>query len=223
MNKKTLKKVVITIVIILVIFFIFKYLKTPDVILDPVDLADPFLAPENAAIVVVEYSDFECPYCAAAFGTHEILVQRFKSQMPNWEPSVPGLEQLAKEGKIKFVFKHFPLSGHQYAQKAAEAAEAANAQGKFWEYHDALFAKGGAFTHDDLIEIAEDLNLDMSRFKAELKGDVYARSVRDDMREGQQAGVSGTPAFLINGQLIEGAQPFSVFEEAIANIEAKLE
>ncbi|MBT3262226.1 thioredoxin domain-containing protein [Candidatus Woesearchaeota archaeon] len=219
MKKKTLKTVVITIILILVIFFIFKYIKTPDVVLDPVNLADPFLGPENAAIVVVEYSEFQCPYCAAAFGTHDVLVQRFKSQMPSWEPSVPGLEQLAREGKIKFVFKHFPLAGHEYAQKAAEAAEAANAQGKFWEYHDALFEKGGAFDDDTLIEIAEELDLDVSRFKAELKGDVYARSVRDDMREGQRLGVGGTPAFLINGQLIEGAQPFQVFEEAIASLE----
>ena len=216
--KKRIKTLLTAIIIILAIFVIIK-LRTPDISLDPVNLVDPFLGPENADIVIIEYSEFQCPYCAAAVGTHEVLVQRFKSQMPDWEPSVPGLEQLAREGKIKFVFKHFPLGSDQYAQKGAEAAEAANAQGKFWEYHDALFEKVGIFDDDTLIEIAEELELDMSRFKAELKAGIYARSIRDDMREGQRIGVSGTPAFLINGQLIEGAQPLSVFEEAIAKLQ----
>ncbi len=219
MKKKKLKILIISIIIVIAIFFVVKYLRTPDIALDPIKLADPFLGPKNAEIVIVEYSEFQCPYCIAAFGTHDSLVQKFKSQMPNWEPAVPGLEKLAREGKIKFVFKHFPLTSHKYAQKAAEASEAANAQGKFWEYHDALFERKGVFDVDDLIEIAKELDLDVPKFKAELKAGVYARSVRDDMREGQRLGVSGTPAFLINGKLIEGAQPFSVFEEIILKLE----
>tara|TARA_Y100000310_G_scaffold203585_1_gene203832 strand:- start:1099 stop:1749 length:651 start_codon:yes stop_codon:yes gene_type:complete len=208
----------IVVVIVAAGFFFFKAGDdVPE--LDPVDLPDPFLGPEDASIVIVEYSDFQCSYCGAAAGTNEQLVSQFKARSPSWEAPVPGIEKLAEEGKVKFVFKHFPLSGHLYAQKAAEAAEAAHAQGKFWEYHDLLFQDQNRLREKDLIKYAEQLGLDMERFENELKADVYEASVRKDALEGQRAGVSGTPAFFINGQKVEGAQPLSVFTSAIALVE----
>ncbi len=215
------KTILVVIIIILALFVVKEVMRintksvTGNLVLDSVNLEDPFLGPKDAELVVIEYSEFQCPYCSAAVGTHEQLVQRFKSSMPDWEASVPKLEELAREGKIKFIFKHFPLDFHEYAQIAAEASEAANAQGKFWEFHDELFKTAGNFDEDTLIEIAEDLELDVERFKAELDAGVYTESVTKDRLEGVQQGIRGTPAFLVNGKLISGAQPFSVFEKEL--------
>lgn len=183
---------------------------------EPVDLKDPFLGPEDAEIVVVEYSDFECPFCGAAMGTNQGLINQFKAQDPTWEPAVPKLKELAEAGEIKLVFKHFPLTNiHKYALGAAEAAEAANAQGMFWEYHDVLFLNQERLTEAKLIDYAEQVGLDVEKFKTELKGNAYEASVRKDYADGIRVGVSGTPAFLVNGKLIEGAVPFSVLEAEI--------
>lgn len=220
MKKSTIKTVLIIVQVVLALLVVQQVVKlfpsdtpTGNVVLNQTFLADPFLGPENASIVVIEYSDFQCPYCAAAVGTHAALVERFKAQMPEWKASVPELEKMAREGKIKFVFKHFPLSFHENAQKAAEASEAANAQGKFWEFHDKLFEKGGTFDSTAYAEIAKEIGLDVERFEKELNSGMYADSVKKDMEEGQKAGIRGTPAFLVNGKLISGAQPFSAFED----------
>jgi protein-disulfide isomerase len=172
---------------------------------------DYFLGPENAQIVVVEFSDFQCPYCGAAAGTQQTLMDRFKSQDPNWEASEPKLMELAKQGEIKFVFRNFPLSGHQYAQKAAEAAEAAGAQGKFWEMHDKMFENQNALDVASLKQYAADLGLDTKQFNEDLDSGKYADAVKKDLADGQTVGVQGTPAFFVNGKLISGAQPFSAF------------
>jgi protein-disulfide isomerase len=174
---------------------------------------DYFLGPADAKIVVVEFSDFQCPYCGAAAGTHETLIQRFKSQDPSWEASEPKLMELAKQGNIKFVFRHFPLSGHPYAQKAAEAAEAAGAQGKFWEMHDKMFENQNALDVDSLKQYAADLGLDTQKFNEDLDSGKYADAVKKDLGDGEKVGVQGTPAFFVNGKLISGAQPFSAFEK----------
>ncbi|MAG20149.1 hypothetical protein CL618_01820 [archaeon] len=176
---------------------------------------DPFLGPEDAEIVVIEFSDFECPYCAAAFGTHDVLVDRFKSQDPTWEASVPKLKELAMEGKIKFVFRDFPLTGHAKAQKASEASECADDQGKFWEYHDLLFEKQSELDIEDLKKHASDLGLDRNEFDSCLDSGKYEDEVKKDLADGQKYGVSGTPAFFVNGQLLSGAQPFSAFEKVL--------
>jgi len=184
-------------------------------ILEPVDLADPFVGPEDAEIVVIEYSDFQCPYCGAAAGINDQLIGQFKSQHAGWEPAVVGLKALAAEGKIKLVFKHFPLGFHNYAQKAAEAAEAASAQGMFWEYHDKLFANPNDLSEKDLIKYAGEVGLDVDQFTRELQGEAYAASVKRDALEGSRAGVTGTPSFFVNGVMFEGAQPFSAIEAEI--------
>lgn len=185
---------------------------------EPVEVSaddDAFLGPENAEIVVIEFSDFECPYCGAAMGTHEVLVDRFKSQDPTWEAAVPELKRLAEEGKIKFVYRDFPLSGHPNAQKAAEASECAKDQGKFWEYHDILFANQDALTVPSLKQYASQIGLNTNEFNECLDSNEKAAEVQKDMQDGQNAGVSGTPSFFVNGREISGSQPYKVFEQAI--------
>jgi protein-disulfide isomerase len=177
---------------------------------------DSYLGPKDAEIVIVEFSDFECPYCGAATGDHKELMARFKGMDPSWTPSVPELKKLAKSGKIKLVFKHFPLSFHQNAQKAAEAAECAGDQGKFWEMHDQLYANQETLSVDNYKKWAGELGLDTAKFNTCLDQGQKTAKVQKDFTVGQQAGVQGTPAFFVNGLLISGAQPFSVFEQVIA-------
>lgn len=190
--------------------------------LEPKDLANPSIGPEDAQIVVVEYSDFQCPYCSAAAGFHKQLIPVFQNQVPGWEPSVPGLKEMAKEGRIRFEFKHYPLPSHTNAFLAAQASEAANAQGKFWEYHDLVYQNQDSLSRKNLIKFAEQVGMDVELFTQELDGEVYAASVRKDLGEGQRAGVTGTPAFFINGELISGAQPLSIFNAKITQLENQL-
>jgi len=177
---------------------------------------DPFLGPEDAKVVVIEFSDFQCPYCAAAVGTQKTLVQRFKSIDSSWEPAVLKLKEWAREGKIKFVYRDFPLSQiHQYSQKAAEAAECAHQQGKFWEYHDTLFAHQDKLDVDNLKKYAKELGLNVSEFNKCLDSNEMRDEVMNDLKDGINYGVNGTPTFFVNGKIVEGAQSFSVFEEFI--------
>lgn len=191
--------------------------------LEPKDLPNPSIGPEDAQIVVTEYSDFQCPYCSAAAGIHPQLIPAFQQQVPGWEPAVPGLKEMAKDGRIRFEFKQFPLGSHANAFMAAQASEAAHAQGKFFEYHDLVFENQDQLTRRNLIKFAEELELDVELFTQELDSEVYAASVRKDLGEGQRAGITGTPAFMVNGELISGAQPLSVFQAKIAQLEAELE
>ncbi|MBA3064090.1 DsbA family protein, partial [Candidatus Woesearchaeota archaeon] len=176
---------------------------------------DPFLGPKNAKVVVVEFSDFECPYCGAAMGTHKDLVQRFKSQDPTWEAAVPKLKELAKQGKIKLVFRDFPLGFHSQAKPAAEDAECADEQGKFWEYHDALFENQDKLSSQLYLKLAEQVGLDVNKFKNCIETGKYSQEVQADIDYASQVGVSGTPTFFVNGLKISGAQPYSVFKQAI--------
>tara|TARA_Y100000310_G_scaffold333613_1_gene411513 strand:+ start:225 stop:1298 length:1074 start_codon:yes stop_codon:yes gene_type:complete len=180
---------------------------------------DPFLGPEDAAIVVIEFSDFQCSYCGASAGTYEPLISQFKARDPTWEAAVPKLKELAEQGKIKFVYRDFPLSNHPFAQKAAEASECAEEQGKFWEYHDMLFENYSALDVDSLKQYAVDLELDADAFNECLDSGQMADEVAKDFADGSAYGVSGTPAFFVNGVLVSGAQSFSVFEQIFAGLE----
>lgn len=157
---------------------------------------------ESAPITIVEYSDFQCPYC-----------ERFYSETL---PSI--VKDWVDTGKAKIYFKHFPLSFHQNAQKSAEASECAKDQGKFWEMHDKLFDNQAALTVTDLKKYAADLKLDTAKFNTCLDGGSKAAIVNEQMAEGAANGVSGTPAFLINGQLVVGAQPYAVFNQALSSM-----
>lgn len=159
---------------------------------------DHVYGPANAKVTLIEYSDFECPYCSKQYDT----MAQIKAAYPK---------------DVKIVFRHFPLSFHENAQKAAEASECAADQGKFWEMHDRVFEanKAGKMGVDVWKQAAKDLKLDTAKFDNCLdKGEKTAR-VAEDQAEGSNAGVSGTPATFINGQLIEGALPFDSFKQAI--------
>ncbi len=172
---------------------------TPSVDLSDIEDDDAFKGEDNAPVTIVEFSDFECPFCA-----------RFYQQ------TLPQIEsKYIDTGKVKFVYRDFPLGFHQNAQKAGEATECAEEQGKFWEMHDMLFDKGVTGGVTSFKQYAADLGLDTSEFNSCLDSGKYADEVQQDMKDGTAAGVRGTPGFIINGKLVSGAQPFSVFEQAI--------
>ena len=148
----------------------------------PVGPRDHTLGAVEAPVTLVEYGDFECPFCGRAY---------------------PELKQVLRQvgGKVQFVFRHFPLSEeHPHAQHAAEVAEAAAAQGKFWEMHDLLYQRQAALADEDLVRYARELGLDAERVRRELVAHVHAARVREDFVSGTKSGVSGTPRFFINGR-----------------------
>ena len=147
----------------------------------PVSADDHSSGPEDAPVTLVEYGDYECPHCGAA---HPVVQEVRRSLGPN----------------LRFVFRHFPLTQiHPHAKRAAEAAEAAGAQGKFWGMHDLLFENQDALEDADLLRYAADLSLEAERFATELSTGVYTSRVRGDFRSGVRSGVNGTPTFFING------------------------
>jgi protein-disulfide isomerase len=142
---------------------------------------------------------------------------------------LPDIEKdYIKTGKVKYVFLDFPLGFHNKAFKAAEAANCAGDQGKFWQMHDRLYANQNALSPEDLLKHADALGLEMSKFKECLDGGKYAEEIRKDTAKGQKAGISGTPAFLMGFSesegkvkavnMITGAQPYSAFKEAIEKL-----
>lgn len=160
---------------------------------------DHFKGDKDAPVTIIEWSDFECPFCG-----------RFYSQTLGQID-----EQYIKTGKVKLVYKDFPLSFHPQAQKSAEAAECAGEQDKFFEMHDLLFEKGVAGGVSSFKQFAGEIGLNQADFDKCLDSGAMAAEVQEDMKEGAAAGVRGTPGFLINGKLVSGAQPFSVFQQAI--------
>jgi len=159
---------------------------------------DPAWGPEDAAVVVQEFADFQCPYCG-----------KFALQ------TYPQIKE-AYGDKIRFVFRDFPLSSiHGSAQKAAEAGQCAQDQGLFWEFHDLLFENQSAISESDLRGYAQEVGADVNKFNDCLDSGRNAREVLADMQDGAKAGVTGTPAFLINDLLLSGAQPFAQFQQAI--------
>ena len=161
------------------------------------------LGDKAATVTIVEFSDFQCPFC-------ERFHQTIESQLR---------QQYVDTGKAAFVYKHSAFLG-QESIWAAQAAECAADQGKFWAFHDLLFDRQngenqGAFTKDKLLGFAKELNLDMTKFEPCLKNDETLQRVTADTQEGSQAGVRGTPTFFINGKPLVGAQPWQAFQQAI--------
>ncbi len=153
----------------------------------PVGERDHAQGPADAAVTLVEYGDYECPYCGRAY---------------------PIVKQIQKKmgGRLRFIFRNFPLKeSHPHAEHAAEAAEAAGVQGKFWEMHDRLFERQFALEDSSLAEYAGDLGLDVDRFARELAQGTYAQRVREDFRSGVSSGVNGTPTFFIDGVRHDGS------------------
>src|SRR6266566_2002320 len=163
----------------------------------PVGPRDHRLGPETAPVTVVEYGEYECPYCGEA---HPI-VKEIKRRLGD---------------RLCFVFRHFPLTQvHPYAEHAAEAAEAAGAQGKFWQMHDSHFEHQEALDDAHLVRYAAELKLDVDRFERELAEHVYANRVREDFLSGVRSGVNGTPTFFINGLRYDGSYDLEMLLAAI--------
>ena len=155
---------------------------------------DPFLGPENATVTLVEFSDFECAYC----------VRFYKDTLGPLLDSYPA--------EIRFVYRDFPLvSIHPNAKPAAEAAQCAFAQGKFWEFHNQLFENQTQLGDRQYLKIASDIGLDMAAFEQCYSSSTFSEEVSNDFEAGRRLGVTGTPTFFINGRPLIGAQPLSAF------------
>jgi protein-disulfide isomerase len=149
----------------------------------PVQRTDHLQGAEHAPVTVVEYGDFECPSCKSAAPAVKMLLGNFPEQ-------------------VCFIFRHFPLEQpHPHALGAAEAAECAGAQGKFWEMHDLLFANQTHLKVKQLHGYAEQLGLDMARYTAEMDDHVYLQRIREHIEGGKRSHVRGTPGFLVNGTI----------------------
>jgi protein-disulfide isomerase len=149
----------------------------------PVGATDHVMGAPHAQATVVEYADFECPNCKQAQPAVKMLLERFA-------------------GRVRFVFRHFPLEEvHPHALAAAQAAECAGGQGKFWEMHDVLFANQDHLQGPHLRTYAERLGLDMARYRAEMDDQVYLQRVREQLQSGLDSGVRATPTFFLNGRI----------------------
>jgi len=154
---------------------------------------------KNAKVTMYEYSDFECPFCGNFFtGAYKQIEEKY-----------------VKTGKVKVVFKDFPLTFHANAQKSAEAARCAQEQGKFWEMHDKLFSNQKSLTTDNYKKWAGEMGVKSDQFNQCLDSGKYADAVKKDLAEGVKIGIQGTPSFVINGQALIGAYPFEEFEKVI--------
>ena len=163
----------------------------------PVTEKDHTQGPPDAPVTLVEYGDYECPYCGKAH---------------------PLVKQLQDElgGKLRFVFRNFPLNTiHEHAGVAAQAAEAAGSQGKFWEMHDLLYEHQDDLLGDDLVRYALSLGLEIYRFQAELSSEAHAKRVREDFRGGIRSGVNGTPSFFINEVRYNGPLEYDTLKQAV--------
>jgi protein-disulfide isomerase len=170
----------------------------------PVDIAGrPYLGPADAPVTMIEFTDYQCTFCKRYFELrYPFLLEEYGD-------------------KLKYVVLHFPLSQiHPQAEVAAQAAECAGDQGKFWEYHNVLFQNNTALGRQDLFRYAELLGLDMGRFEQCLVSGEKAQVVYDNMVEAVKAGVTGTPTFFVNGRILVGAQPLAIFK---AHIEQALQ
>ena len=158
---------------------------------------DPSIGNKNAKVTVVEFADFGCPFSAE----ESYVVRALAEEFPD---------------TVRFVYRDFPLDElHPGATLAAEAGECAADQGKFWEFHDAMYGRSGEFTQDNLIGLAEGADLNADTFQACLQSGKYTSEVQNDLTDGVKAGVVGTPTFFVNGVMIEGAIPYAIFKEVI--------
>src|SRR5216683_5185867 len=160
------------------------------------DAGRPSRGPARAPVEIVEFSDFQCPFCLRA------------------HPTVAQVLTTYGDG-VRFVYRHYPLPNHPFARPAAEAAACAGEQGKFWPYHDKLFASPSKLSEIDLKQHATELGLNVPQFNACVDSHKLKAKVDEDIKAGEEAGVNGTPAFFINGRVLSGAQPFDAFKKII--------
>lgn len=176
----------------------------------------PTIGKADAKVTIVEFSDPSCPFCAAAAGGNE-MVSYMKSRSPGWEPAVPNIiKDYVNSGKVRIAFKFFP--GHGKGQEAMKLLWCANEQEKFWQLHDVMFNNQKLMEAGDnagLKTVALGVGLDSAKLDACLSSGKYDARFDKETQEGAQAGVQGTPAFFVNGQLVEGAVPYSTMKAAI--------
>jgi len=156
----------------------------------------PSKGPKDAKVTIVAFSDFECPFCARVTPTIEQILNTYGND-------------------VRLVFRHLPLSFHRNAKSAAEAAMAAHEQGKFWEMHDKLFANQRQLSRENYEKWAQEIGLDMKKFRAALDSGKFSDYIDRDAADANKVGARGTPAFFINGRLVSGAQPFENFKRVI--------
>ena len=167
--------------------------KRPKLLEDAVAVpvsGSPAMGPKDAKIVLIEFSDFECPYCSKAAADVKTIMTAYP-------------------GNVRLIYKQFPLSMHTHAKLSAIASLAAGEQGKFWQMHDLLFANFRKLSRENILVWAKSLGLDLERFTADLGSSKYDDAIAKDMQDGEAAGVYGTPAFFINGKLYNGPMDFS--------------
>lgn len=157
---------------------------------------DPAMGNAEAPVTIIQFAEFQCPYCGRARESIEEVQKNY-------------------EGKVRFVFRDFPLGFHDRAVPAAVAANCAEPQGKYWQYHDALMTNQRALEEADLQRVARDTQLDMDKWETCRKDPAVEAEIRKDMEDGNKAGVSGTPAFFINGVFLNGALPYERFKVVI--------
>jgi protein-disulfide isomerase len=166
----------------------------------PVGAVDHVIGAPHAVATVVEYGDFECPNCKQAQPAVKMLLERFA-------------------GRVRFVFRHFPLEEvHPHALAAAQAAESAGGQGKFWEMHDLLFANLEHLKAADLRRYAERLGLDLARYVAEMDDQVYLQRVREQLQSGLDSGVRATPTFFVNGRIEDVSFGLRALFDVVENV-----
>jgi protein-disulfide isomerase len=175
--------------------------KTPvRVMLDPprlkVAATGPSKGSSSAPVEIIEFSDFQCPFCLRAHATVDEVLKNYGD-------------------KVRFVYRHYPLPNHPNARPAAEASACAAEQGQFWPYHDRLFAQQSKLSDADLRAHAVALGLDAAKFNACFDSHKFKSLVDNDLKDGEEAGVNGTPAFFINGRILSGAQPYDAFRRLI--------
>jgi protein-disulfide isomerase len=156
----------------------------------------PIVGPQDAVVTVVEFADYQCPYCRQV------------------EPSMEKLRETYKD-RIKYSYRDFPLPMHQYAEKAAEASRCAGDQGKFWPYHDLVFKSDTNLDDAKLKSIAHDVNLDTTKFDKCLDNAQDADAVKTDLQAGKSLGITGTPTVFVNGHVITGAVGYDTFKELV--------
>ncbi|HLF53775.1 MAG TPA: thioredoxin domain-containing protein [Candidatus Nanoarchaeia archaeon] len=181
--------------------------------------SSPVLGAEDAAVIIYEFSDFSCPFCAAAEGANFEVVNQLKSRVPGWEAPLPAIKkEYIDTGKVKLVFKYFP--GHGAASAAHAVAFGLHKQKPelFWKFAEKAFVSQSTSNLDDINKmkaLAKDLGANETELNAYLDSKEYETQLSSDIKMAGENGVRGTPTFFINGQIIAGAQPFSVFKEAI--------
>jgi protein-disulfide isomerase len=163
----------------------------------PVSTRDHAAGPADAPVTLVEYGDYQCPYCRAAYP----VVKRLQKKLGK---------------KLRFVFRNFPVTqAHPYALIAAETAEAAALQGRFWEMHDLLFEQQDSLTPDSIPVWAKKIGLDLDQFGNDIRQGVVAKRIKEDRQSGIRSGVNGTPTFYINGTRYDGPNDYESLLEAL--------